>query len=298
MSLKNDLQNIYNAKNDIKSALINMGQNATNDITTYSNLISNISTGINTADANAIADDILSPKTAYVNGTKLTGTIQVETINTDPKMNYQYYISNPTSMSFSGVNQTGIKDIDLRNNVYCYLSFTTEINGYNSIKIRLGRIENNVIQNYSKEIVASDFINTEDFSNVKGINVKDAKFSKLNHNEIWLYVICHVSRNSSPGGFYQCIYCLKIDKTTLNIIDIIKSDNVEVSCTYTDSSTSHVWDVLTIFPNQDALVTISQGGYAGGQFCFIYATYTFSGTSFTIGNTRKSSSSSARSVIQ
>lgn len=35
---------------------------------------------VNTSDANATAADILSPKTAYVNGKKITGTIEIATM--------------------------------------------------------------------------------------------------------------------------------------------------------------------------------------------------------------------------
>lgn len=44
-------------------------------------MINFIKNGENTKDATATPDDILSPKTAYVNGEKITGNIQSETIN-------------------------------------------------------------------------------------------------------------------------------------------------------------------------------------------------------------------------
>ena len=76
MSLKNDLQNIYNCKNDIKLAIENKLNNTIdNDLFNYANYINSINVGTDTSDANAISADILSLKTAYVNGVKITGNM-------------------------------------------------------------------------------------------------------------------------------------------------------------------------------------------------------------------------------
>ena len=45
-----------------------------------------MNSGIDTSDANATADDIVSPKTAYVNGEKIEGTIQLFPVQTEDEL--------------------------------------------------------------------------------------------------------------------------------------------------------------------------------------------------------------------
>ena len=78
--LNRKLNYLNETKQEIKRSLKAKGQ-PVNDNTTfreYANLVSNITTGVDTSDATATSEDILAPKTAYVNGKKIEGIINVD----------------------------------------------------------------------------------------------------------------------------------------------------------------------------------------------------------------------------
>lgn len=77
MSIASQINAIASSRDTIRQKMISAGQATSSD--KLSTLASNLSIGTDTTDATATSDDIISGKTAYVNGVKVTGNMAFAT---------------------------------------------------------------------------------------------------------------------------------------------------------------------------------------------------------------------------
>lgn len=234
--LNRKLNYLNETKQEIKKSLKAKGQ-PVNDNTTfreYANLVNNITTGTDTDDATATADDILNPKTAYVKGQKVVGNITTS------------YVQLDEAIPINIVGDIDYWVVDLERSL--------AVTGSGTI-ITIRRIKDNAIISEGEVN-----FNTLDLGSPYGFNIYNTKFSiDSDYETVGVWVSFDKDSTNSAFMYFQ----LKVDN--LEIIDepIVKQFNLDLNTqNFSDYSTA-----LKIFPrptyrNQIGFMRrVSKGNY-------------------------------------
>lgn len=210
-NITNQLNYLNETKQMLKQAIIDKGQEL-DDATPFRNYVEKVSaieTGVDTSDATATPEDLISPKTAYVNGEKITGSIiptydSLEIGNVD--------INNIPVDILNYV----ITDIKLKDSICIGLSGEKEV--------IISKVLNNRVINDNKLVISLTQLGITSTTAL----IRDVKFSeKLNTGD---YVIWVAAKEPSPHRANVKVYvsCLKYNPTTHTIYsDYLQTTNFQ-----------------------------------------------------------------------
>ena len=227
--LQDNLDYLNETKDLIKQALIDKEQpvSDTDTFRSYADKIRAIESGMDTSDATATPEDLISPKTAYVNGEKITGSLiptydSLETGNVD--------INNIPVDILNYV----ITDIKLEDSICIGLSGEKEV--------IISKVLNNRVINDNKLVISLTQLGITSTTAL----IRDVKFSeKLNTGD---YVIWVAAKEPSPHRANVKVYvsCLKYNPTTHTIYsDYLQTTNFQSG----NYCTGHPeCEHITIFP--------------------------------------------------
>lgn len=154
-------------------------------------------TVIDTEDADATNNDIIAPKTAYINGKKVEGSIEA---------NYEEIVNDFTESTHS-ISNTNACDIDIKHKLYIT---TGNLHSGNTLTIRKYGEDMN-------DIIATTTLTYSDLGIASDVKINSAAFAQKTNSNGNVYVIMHANTGSSEALYYIIVEYRYVDNKVIKV---------------------------------------------------------------------------------